>query len=78
MKPKIDSDPACRFCKHYSPEGRRGGVCQVLNVPVQGQWTACPLMVLSLSEVWGHAVVELPQPVLTRSPLKSDSYPISA
>jgi hypothetical protein len=34
---------ACRHCQFYKPEGRRGGYCQQLSVPVQGQWQACSL-----------------------------------
>jgi hypothetical protein len=34
---------ACRHCQFYKPEGRRGGHCQQLDVPVQGQWQACSL-----------------------------------
>lgn len=40
------SDPlasACRHCKHYVHEGRRGGNCGQLNVLVQGSWKACSL-----------------------------------
>ncbi|WP_204102637.1 MULTISPECIES: hypothetical protein [Spirulina sp. CCY15215] len=34
---------ACRCCTFYSPEGRRGGTCQQLGVPVKGCWKACSL-----------------------------------
>ena len=34
---------ACRYCRHYNPEGRRGGTCQRLGVPVQASWKACIL-----------------------------------
>ncbi|MEA5469548.1 hypothetical protein [Spirulina sp. 06S082] len=34
---------ACRCCTFYSPEGRRGGMCQQLGVPVKGCWKACSL-----------------------------------
>lgn len=34
---------ACRYCRYYQPEGRRGGVCQQLSVPVRGSWKACSL-----------------------------------
>ena len=37
------STSACRFCRFYNPEGRRGGSCQRLGVPVQGSWKACTL-----------------------------------
>ncbi len=33
----------CRFCSHYDPQGRRGGECRKLSVPVRGYWRACPL-----------------------------------
>ena len=33
----------CRHCHSYRPEGRRGGSCQMLGVPVQGSWKACAL-----------------------------------
>ncbi|AFY61581.1 hypothetical protein [Synechococcus sp. PCC 6312] len=33
----------CRFCSHYDPQGRRGGECRKLGVPVRGYWRACPL-----------------------------------
>lgn len=33
----------CRFCAFYDIEGRRGGQCQKLSVPVRGFWRACPL-----------------------------------
>jgi hypothetical protein len=80
MKSQIDSELACRFCKHYSPEGRRGGVCQVLNVPVQGKWGACSQMALSLNEPQKHQLIELPQPqpVVSPATLQPSSYPISA
>jgi len=32
---------SCRYCRFYKPEGRRGGSCQILGVPVQGSWKAC-------------------------------------
>ncbi|MGF1587900.1 MAG: hypothetical protein ACFCU7_01400 [Pleurocapsa sp.] len=35
------STSACRYCRFYQPEGRRGGCCQMLDVPVQGSWKAC-------------------------------------
>ena len=37
------STSACRYCRFYSPEGRRGGSCQMLGVPVQSSWKACTL-----------------------------------
>lgn len=33
----------CRCCQYYKPEGRRGGNCQQLGVPVRGCWKACSI-----------------------------------
>ncbi|HEY9699909.1 MAG TPA: hypothetical protein V6D10_21810 [Trichocoleus sp.] len=41
--PKLVS--SCRHCQFYRVEGRRGGHCQQLSVPVQGQWQACSLAI---------------------------------
>lgn len=48
---KTSSTPtfACRYCQHYSPEGRRGGHCQRLGAPVSGEWKACSLMIPTFS-----------------------------
>ena len=57
MKTPLTS--ACRHCRHYMPEGRRGGVCQQLSVPVQGQWKACSLAVSPFGSSWEN-IEELP------------------
>lgn len=63
---------ACRHCGCYVPEGRRGGYCQQLSVPVQGAWKSCPLAIpafapswenpaaLDLDSVWESKVLQLP------------------
>lgn len=33
----------CRYCRHYTPQGHRGGICQKLSAPVKGYWEACSL-----------------------------------
>ena len=43
---------ACRHCRHYTPEGRRGGNCQQLSVPVQSHWKACSLAVSPFRPSW--------------------------
>lgn len=43
---------ACRHCQHYSPEGRRGGGCQLLGVSVQGNWKPCPFMIPAFNQAW--------------------------
>ncbi len=46
------STPACRHCRYYIPEGRRGGHCQQLNVTVQSGWKACSLAIPPFSPAW--------------------------
>jgi hypothetical protein len=41
MKEINFSTSACRYCRFYKPEGRRGGSCQQLGVPVESSWKAC-------------------------------------
>lgn len=43
---------ACRYCRYYQPEGRRGGCCQILGAPVQGNWKACQLAIPAFSSAW--------------------------
>ena len=44
--------PACKFCCHYKPEGRRGGACQKLGVPVQSSWKACIFSSSPFTKTW--------------------------
>ena len=43
---------ACRSCRYYTPEGRRGGNCQQLGVPVRGAWKACSLALPPFAPSW--------------------------
>jgi hypothetical protein len=43
---------SCRYCRYYQAEGRRGGVCNQLNVPVQAQWKACTLAARPFGTAW--------------------------
>ena len=45
-----DANFSCRFCQNYQVEGRRGGTCKILNVPVQSNWLACPLAIPYFSQ----------------------------
>ncbi len=45
MRPSPCSVLCCSRCRHYQLEGRRGGHCSQLGVPVQGRWQACSLSV---------------------------------
>ena len=42
---------ACRYCRFYQIEGRRGGSCQQLGVPVQGSWQVCALAVSPFAQL---------------------------
>ncbi len=53
MKPiNSATTSACRHCRHYTPEGRRGGHCQRLSVPVLSQWQACSLAIPAFIPAW--------------------------
>lgn len=43
---------ACRYCRHYNVQGRRGGMCQQLGVPVRGAWRACSLALPPFAPSW--------------------------
>jgi hypothetical protein len=43
---------SCRHCRHYQPEGRRGGMCHKLSVPVESSWKACLLASLPFTNSW--------------------------
>ena len=34
---------SCSRCRFYDSEGRRGGLCGQLGVPVKGSWAPCSL-----------------------------------
>ncbi|OIP75579.1 MAG: hypothetical protein AUK48_07425 [Oscillatoriales cyanobacterium CG2_30_44_21] len=43
---------ACRFCRYYQPQGRRGGSCEKLDVHVAATWQACSLAVHPFEMSW--------------------------
>ncbi|MEA5573727.1 hypothetical protein [Calothrix sp. UHCC 0171] len=43
---------ACKYCRYYNPEGRRGGNCQQLGAPVLGHWKACSLALPPFAPSW--------------------------
>lgn len=43
---------ACRLCRYYQSEGRRGGMCQQLGAPVRGSWNACKLALPAFAPSW--------------------------
>ncbi|OCR01012.1 hypothetical protein BCD67_06535 [Oscillatoriales cyanobacterium USR001] len=71
----------CRYCRHYTPEGRRGGLCQQLSAPVQGGWAACSLALPPFAPCWEEMeeLVLLKQAALLESAIAakiSDLNPI--
>ena len=45
---------SCRYCRYYQSEGRRGGMCNQLSVPVQGEWKACALAARPFATAWDN------------------------
>ncbi|MEQ9548164.1 MAG: hypothetical protein RIM23_00875 [Coleofasciculus sp. G3-WIS-01] len=52
MKTFKCSTSACQFCRYYQLEGRRGGTCQQLGVPVKANWKACSLALPPFAPSW--------------------------
>ena len=52
MKPNNHSTSSCRYCRFYSPEGRRGGLCSQLNVSVKADWKSCQLAYPVFGDQW--------------------------
>lgn len=52
MKNTKFSASACKYCRYYNPEGRRGGQCQQLGAPVLGSWKACSLALPPFAPSW--------------------------
>lgn len=60
---------ACRRCFYYHTEGRRGGHCQLLGVPVQGAWGACPMALPQFLSVSVATALVDPEPAMQPRPL---------
>lgn len=52
MKPQSNCNSACRHCQFYHPEGRRGGICSQLGVPVEAEWKSCHLATPAFDTEW--------------------------
>jgi hypothetical protein len=52
MKPSHPLTSACRYCRYYQPQGRRGGMCHQLSAPVQSGWKACALAIPAFAPSW--------------------------
>ena len=67
---------ACRNCRHFSPEGRRGGVCQKLGAPVRGSWKACSLAAPPFAPSWESLEDALSLPSATPVLANSDKFAV--
>jgi len=52
MKEPHQITSACRYCRYYCPEGRRGGMCSQLGVQVQANWKSCSFAVPPFMNSW--------------------------
>lgn len=76
MKNQNSSAFACRHCRHFRHEGRRGGICQRLDVPVRGDWKPCPLMIPSFATAWQELEEMLPLEIDRLDPVFPHSTPV--
>ncbi|NEO85441.1 MAG: hypothetical protein F6J87_14515 [Spirulina sp. SIO3F2] len=69
----------CRLCRHYSPQGRRGGMCQRLGGLVQSSWQACQFASCPFAgdsvDHYGEEIAKLEQSVLLAYPAPSRRSP---
>ncbi|MEB3293862.1 MAG: hypothetical protein VKJ24_11950 [Synechococcales bacterium] len=69
---------ACRHCKHYLLEGRRGGHCTLFNAQVQGSWESCQLAipffspVLAVEPLLGESLLGESEPILMAESVVSE------
>ncbi len=70
MNPADRPISACRRCQFYTPEGRRGGQCQLLNVSVQGSWSACTLAAAPFTPTWTTDWRELEELISLKTPIE--------
>ncbi|MEM8778205.1 MAG: hypothetical protein AAGF26_04890 [Cyanobacteria bacterium P01_G01_bin.49] len=62
---------SCRYCRFYETEGRRGGMCQQLGVPVRAEWKACSLAASPFTTTWEslESVVKLENSLVLECPV---------
>ena len=70
MNPADRPVSACRRCQFYTLEGRRGGQCQLLNVSVQGSWSACTLAAAPFTPTWTTDWRELEELIHLKTPIE--------
>ncbi len=66
---------SCRFCRYYQTEGRRGGMCQQLGVPVRAEWKACSLAAAPFTQTWEslEKVVKLEKSLVLECPVEAEA-----
>jgi hypothetical protein len=74
MKSSDSLASACRHCRYYMPEGRRGGHCSQLSVSVRGGWTACSLSRPVFAPTWDFTKIKL----WTEESLETHSLPTTS
>jgi hypothetical protein len=42
----------CRYCEFYQFQGRCGGYCHKLGVPVSSHWRSCPFALSPFAPSW--------------------------
>lgn len=75
IKESVPKPSSCKHCKYYNYEGRRGGQCRLLNVPVRANWCACPLGVPITDILTTHSSST---PSTTRCGLLEDALPVKS
>ena len=72
-----DPISACRHCRYYTTEGRRGGQCDQLDTLVHGDWKACPLALPAFAPSWEsvetHTMCSRPVPESLEQNAKPDA-----
>lgn len=46
----------CRNCKFYQFQGRSGGHCDKLGIPVSGHWHSCPFALAPFTPSWAEQI----------------------
>jgi len=75
IKESVPKPSFCKHCKYYNYEGRRGGQCRLLDVPVRANWCACPLGVPITDILTTHSSST---PSATRCGLLEDALPVKS
>lgn len=66
---------ACRYCRYYKSEGRRGGMCQLMDVSVHSGWKACALAIPAFAPSWEN--LEEMMNLLDAMPVISEARPLA-